>query len=211
MPQQPDSPRDLLLNRRTVHRFRSEPIPDGAVTRAIDAAIAAPNHKLSNPWRFIRVGPQTRDRITDRYVALKQQSKGSLSDDQITKYRNKVGDPPELVVPTQHLAADAFRRREDYAACACAIQNLMLSLWSEGIASKWTTGSITRDPETYGFLDLEKPIPAEQMNKTPDAGEAVQGMERILGFIWIGYPREDHAELDKPARRPPEEVTRHVD
>ena len=34
--------------------------------------------------------------------------------------------------------------RENYAACCCAAQNLMLYLWRQGIGVKWTTGGITR-------------------------------------------------------------------
>jgi nitroreductase len=202
MTEAPNSARNVLKTRRTVHRFSPEPIPDGAVERAIEAAIAAPNHKLTNPWRFTRVGEATRQKITDRYVELKRQSKGALTDDQQAQYRNKVGDPPELVVPSQILTADDFQRREDYAACACAIQNLMLSLWSEGVRSKWTTGSITRDVETYNYLGIDKPD-----GSTPPS----DGDEEILGFIWIGYPRDDRQGIQKPGRLDADEVTRHVE
>lgn len=44
--------------------------------------------------------------------------------------------------------------REDYAACCCAVQNLCLSLHSQGIGTKWTTGPVNFDPkfaEAVGF------------------------------------------------------------
>lgn len=185
--------RDTILNRRTVHRYSTEPIPDGALDRALEAAVAAPNHKLTNPWRFTRVGPETRDAITDLYVRLKREANDGLSDEQEEEYRRKVGDPPELVVPSQVLADDEFRRREDYAAVACAIENLMLSLRSEGVYSKWGTGSVTRRPEVYDWLDIDEED------------------EEIVGFVWVGYPREDRREEPKPPRKPLDEVVRHVD
>lgn len=174
--------RDAILQRRTVHRYTTDPIPDGAVERALECAIAAPNHKLTYPWRFTRVGADGRQQIEDLYVDLKRSDSDGLSDDDERKYRRKVGDPPELVVPSQVLADDEFRRREDYAAVATAIQNLMVSLRSEGIFSKWTTGSVTRHPETYEILEID-----------PDD-------EEIVGFVWIGYPREDRTDVESPAR-----------
>ncbi len=183
--------REAILERRTVHRYSPEPIPEGAVERALEAAVAAPNHKLTNPWRFTRVGPEGRQAIEDLYVELKSQDR-DLSEADEQNYRNKVGNPPQLVVPSQVLVDDAFTRREDYAAVACAIENLMLSLRGEGVFSKWTTGSITRHPDTYELLGID-----------PDD-------EEIVGFVWIGYPREDHRDLAKPGRRPLEEVVRRL-
>lgn len=183
--------REAILTRRTVHRFSDEPLPEGAVERALEAAVAAPNHKLTNPWRFTRVGPEGRRAIEDLYVRLKEAScEGGLTDAQEEGYREKVGDPPELVVVSQMLVDDDFRRREDYAATACAIDNMMLSLWSEGISSKWSTGSVTRHPETYELLGID---PEE---------------ERTVGFIFVGYPREDHRDNPKPPRTDLEEVVR---
>jgi len=184
--------RDAILERRTVHRYSTEPIPEGAVDRALECAIAAPNHKLTNPWRFTRVGPEGREAIEDLYVELKRAGADDLSDEQEQLYRRKVGDPPELVVPSQILADDEFTRREDYAAVACAIQNFMLSLRGEGVFSKWTTGSVTRRPETYELLGID-----------PED-------EEIVGFLWIGYPTEDRAGREKPDRRPRREVTRQI-
>jgi nitroreductase len=182
---------NVIQTRRTVHRYRSEPLPEGTIDRALEAAVAAPNHKLTNPWRFTKVGPETRQKVEDLYVRLKAQD-GSLTDEQEEDYRRKVGNPSELIVVSQIWTDDDFQRREDYGAVACAIQNLMLSLWSEGVHSKWTTGSVTRHDDTYEMMGID-----------PDD-------EEIVGFIWIGYPREDREGLDKPPRRPLDEVTREV-
>jgi len=65
---------------------------------------------------------------------------------------------------------DAVRAQEDYGACCCAIQNLMLALWSEGIGVKWSTGAVTRDP---AFYDLIWADPAR---------------ERVVAMLWYGYP-----------------------
>ena len=182
----------LITTRKTAQRFEPEPIPEGAVTRALQCAITAPNHKLTNPWRFVRVGERTRADLEDLYIELKSE-KRQLSEDEEKRLRRKVGDPPELVAVVQELTDDDFRRREDYAAVACAVQNLSLSLWSEGVYSKWNTGSLTRQDETYDWLNVDSTS------------------EEIVGFIWIGYIREDYRENPKPPREPLDEVVERVE
>ena len=63
---------------------------------------------------------------------------------------------------------------EDHAACACAIQNFMLSLAEEGIGSKWMTGA------------LAPPRPAEAEDVMAAVG-APAG-EKLVGAIWYGTP-----------------------
>ena len=181
----------LIRSRKTAQRFSDEPIPEGAIQRAIECAITAPNHKVTNPWRFIRVGSDLRQRFEDFYIELKSESK-TRSESQEQKLRNKVGDPPELLVVSQVLDDDDFRRKEDYAAVSCAIQNLSLSLWSEGIYSKWASGSMTTHPKTYDWLEIDSHL------------------QEIVGFIWIGYIREDYKDNPKPKRDPVQEVYRET-
>ncbi len=177
--------RELLLSRRTIHHYEPDPIAEGAIERALEAAIRAPNHKLTNPWRFTRVGPRIRSQLVDLGVELKGRKK-ELTPKYEAKLREKYGNPAELVVVSQIVDDDPFRRREDYAATACAIENFCLSLWSEGVGSKWSTGSMTRDERTYEMLRIDA-----------DA-------EEIVGFVWAGIPKE----IPDTPRRPVDEVLR---
>lgn len=45
--------------RRAVFDFRTERVPDDLLMRILEAGAWAPNHRLTQPWRFIAVGPQT--------------------------------------------------------------------------------------------------------------------------------------------------------
>lgn len=178
--------REALLTRRTVHFYRTDPLPEGALERALEAAIRAPNHKLTNPWRFTRLGPEARGEVTELGVSIKCGEEAPP--ERVAKVRKKLSDPPELIVVSQVLAEDELRRREDYAAVACAIQNASLSLWCEGVGSKWSTGRVTRQPETYEIAQID---PAR---------------ERIVGFLWAGYAART---ADSP-RLPLEQVMRQV-
>lgn len=169
----------LIADRRTVHDYRVEPLPEGAVERALTAALAAPNHRMTEPWRFVRVGPVARDRLVEISAALKSGGAG-LSGPALDKLRAKMLSPAELIVVCQVRSEDPTLTREDYAAVACSIQSAMLAWWAEGIGSKWSTGAVTTDARTYEALGVDP------------------SLEEIVGFLWAGYSVR---EAPKPRRR----------
>ena len=73
---------------------------------------------------------------------------------------------------------------EDHAATAAAVQNMMLSLASDGVGSKWMTGAMGIGPE-----ELLKLVGAD--NKT----------EHFMGVIFIGIPAEKTSEMKVPSRK----------
>jgi nitroreductase len=111
-----------------------------------------------------------------------------LPEKHVNRIRKKLATPPVLLVVSQLITEDDFRRKEDYAAVACAIQNISLSLWSEGVGSKWSSGGVTRHEETYQIADVD-PV-----------------KEEIVGFVWAGY-----ADIvPDPPRLPLEQVLRET-
>jgi nitroreductase len=161
---------EAIRSRRTIHSYRTEPLPEGAIQRALEAAHLAPNHRLTFPWRFTRVGGETRGHLADLAVRLQTEKQGTLPGEVIQKIRSKVLDPAELIVVSIVRHEDPFTAREDYAATACAIQNLHLALWAEGVGSKWSTGGPTRHEDGYRILGVDR------------------NTEEIVGFVWAGLP-----------------------
>jgi nitroreductase len=165
-----------LLSRRTVHKYEDRAVPEDALLRALEAARWAPNHKLTEPWRFCVVGEQTRARLGEVAARLGEKKAAGFPDDekarQIERARSKIRDLPALLVISYTRSPDdAFRDREDYAAACCAVHNLQLSLWADGLGTQWSTGGVTRDDETYEILGVDR--------------EA----EDIIGFLKVGYPK----------------------
>ncbi len=178
----------VLLARQTTHLFTTDSVDAAVIDRALLAAHHAPCHKLTWPWRFAVVGPDTRSQLADVAVRLKS-TKGPLSPQQIAKIHNKVQAAGALIVVSQVLASDAFRRQEDYAAVCCAVQNLLLSVTADGKASKWGTGAVTTDIESYQLLGID---PSGQT---------------IVGFIYVGTAAKP-CHVNRP---PVAEYIRHVD
>lgn len=180
---------DAIHRRRTIHAYLDQPLPEGAFDRIVEAAHQAPNHKLTWPWRFNRVGPETRRRaLLPLGIRLKSPEGRDPSPRLVEKITEKLLHPAELIVVTVVRCDDAFRSREDYAAACCAIQNLQLAATAEGVGAKWSTGGLTTHPETYAAVGVD-----------PDE-------EEIIGFVWIGVP----AKVPTVKRPPVEAVLRQT-
>ena len=178
---EPSPLQKLIRERRTVQDYRQGPLPEGALVRALEAAMSAPNHRMTEPWRFVQVGAEARLDLFEISAALKAKPDAPLAGPARDRLAAKMLLPTELLVVCQTKAEDPDVAQEDYAAVACAVYAAMLSLWSEGVGSKWSTGDVTTDERTYARLGVS---PAEQT---------------IVGFLWIGH--DARPDAPKPRRR----------
>lgn len=172
----------VIRSRRTIHLFEEGSVPPREeILVAIDHARWAPNHHLTEPWRFYLLGGERAEaiaRLNAKHVAKERGEAAGQA-----KLERWLRIPGWLVV-TCRRSDDVLREREDYAACCCAIQNLQLYLWSRGIGVKWTTGSVTRLEQFFEILEIDR--------------EA----ERLVAMLWYGYP----ADIPKPPRKPVKEI-----
>lgn len=110
--------------RRTHKQYGSEPVDEGTVRELLDVARWAPNHKLTNPWRFRLLGPETRARIE----ALAGEKEAA-----------KLRRAPTLVLATAVLSDDPVLAAEDVLATGCAVYAVLLTATARGLASYWRT------------------------------------------------------------------------
>lgn len=176
---------EILRSRRTVGAFRPDPPPRAIVEQALELACWAPNHRKTEPWRFHWLGRETTAAIVELNATLVAEKKGP---DAAAAKRKQWSAVPGWLAVTCLRSSDPLLQEEDYAACCCAVQNLMLALWSQGIGTKWSTGDVTRHPEYFRLLGVN---PDEQ---------------RSVGLIWYGYPDV----VPEQHRRPLADVLRHL-
>tara|TARA_B100000214_G_scaffold194334_1_gene140623 strand:- start:329 stop:880 length:552 start_codon:yes stop_codon:yes gene_type:complete len=157
-----------IKERRTIHIFSKKSVPREVIEKSIFAANQAPCHRRTFPWRFTNIGMKKRELIYQLQLSLKFGDK-PIDELNLKKIRDKILNPSHLLIASQIRTNDQVQKLEDYAACACAIQNLSLSLVADDVGCKWSTGKITTEPYTYQIAEIN---PNE---------------EEIIGFIWIGY------------------------
>ena len=112
---------EAIRERRTVGAFTEQPIERDLIEELIEAAVWAPNHKHTEPWRFHVVSGAARDDLAGAVMAELEANGASPAKDP----RAKLKRAPLFVAITQTASPDdPVRDLEDYAACCCATQNL---------------------------------------------------------------------------------------
>jgi nitroreductase len=167
----------VLRGRRSIDLFAADAVSVDVIRDAVDLARWAPNHRLTEPWRFYLLGPVTRRAVIDLAVDLETAAKGERAG---VARRARLDAVPGMFVLTTRRSADPLLDREDYAACCCAAENLMLYLWHRGIGVKWTTGGITRQQRFYELLQVDS------------------ATEAVVGFFWYGVPKVVPTQQRRP-------------
>lgn len=175
-----------ITGRRTIHQFQSRAVPREQIERCLEAAVWAPNHKLTEPWRFTVVEGETKERLARlRQKAVAAKWGEDLEGRRGQKAYEQMARVPVVIVAAMERHEDPVRRQEDYAATACAIQNLQLAAWSQGIGVYWGTGPLMKHPELVEML-------------------ALPSSQEVMGILFLGYPDK----VPEVQRTPYAKVTR---
>ncbi|MBX3051533.1 MAG: nitroreductase [Caldilineaceae bacterium] len=181
---------DAIHSRRTIKQFTDQPVSDDLLHQALDAGRWAQNHRMTEPWRFLILGPQTHRAIAvinGDALLEKTRADAEVLAKMRTDAEAKILSKPRVVAVTCCLCGNKAVEQEDYAAVSCAVQNIQLAAWGLGLGMQWTTSGFTTRPDTYALLGVD---PAQEM---------------ITGLLYFGFP----ANVPAPKlRKPLAEVSR---
>ena len=151
-----------IRGRRTHKAYGREPVPREILEELFELARWAPNHHLTNPWRFRVLGPKALER-------LKRAAGGDSA--------GKLDRAPTLVVASVTQSGKEVDDLEDLCAAAAATYILLLAAHERGLASYWRTPGVLRtkagrralripaDEVVLGLIHLgeprqKRPVPA---------------------------------------------------
>jgi nitroreductase len=137
---------DAIRTRRTHKAFGAEPVPAEVLRELFELARWAPNHHLTDPWRFRVLGPAARERLK---AAADQAKPGS---------GGKLDRAPTLIVATAQQTGDAAQDREDVLATGVAAYIVLLAAHARGLAGYWRTLAVLDEPVGRAAVGL----PAEE-------------------------------------------------
>ncbi len=118
-----------IRERRTHKVFAPEPIDRATIEELVELARWAPNHHLTNPWRFRVLGPAALARL--------KQAAGPEA-------AGKLDRAPTLVAATVVRSGDPVTDEEDLCAAACATYAILLGAHARGLAGYWRTPGVLR-------------------------------------------------------------------
>ncbi len=123
-----------IRSRRTHKAFGPDPVADDVLLELFELARWAPNHHLTDPWRFRVLGPTAR-------AALKQAAEEAKPGSGA-----KLDRAPTLIVVSARQNGDAEQDHEDVLATAVAAYIVLLGAHARGLAGYWRTLPVIATP-----------------------------------------------------------------
>jgi len=168
---------EAIARRRTHKHYTAREVTRAEIETLLAAAVLAPNHKLTEPWRFVVPGPESRRTYAGIRTRFKVGTVDAYPD--VERYEEKrariIAETlavPAFIAVVMSLDPDEFRRGEDHAAVWMAVQNMLLAATAIGLGTKIATGRLFDDEELRALCVAR-----------PD--------ERVLGVIHVGEPAGD--------------------
>jgi nitroreductase len=162
---------EALRTRRSIGKLTGD-VTDDELRLLVEAALWAPNHKLTNPWTFTVVRGAGRQRLGEAWAELVKDAELPPGVDRAAFVEKELRKPlraPAILVASTSTDSDAVRALEDFAAVSAAVQNVLLAAHALGLGAIWRTGDMAYRAEINEHLGLA-------------AGD------RVVGFVYLGRP-----------------------
>src|ERR687883_990468 len=175
-----------IETRQSIGRVKRDPVPRELVERILESAVHAPNHRLTEPWRFHVFTGKGRGELARaraeiaRLMAEAEGEHEEMAAGRISRERKKAFRAPVVIAVISSAGRDEVETLENYAACAAAVQNMQLTAHSLGLASIWRTGPVAYHENMRRFFGLKE-------------------NDRIVAYLYLGYPDM----TDRPRKRQP--------
>jgi nitroreductase len=130
---------EAVRTRRTQKAFRPDPVPRETLEELFELARWAPNHNLTDPWRFRVIGPQALE-------ALKEAAGPESAP--------KLDRAPTLVVASALQTGDPVQDEEDLLAVGVASYIVLLAAHERGLSGYWRTPAVLRTREGRAAVGL---------------------------------------------------------
>jgi nitroreductase len=131
-----------IRGRRTHKAYGPDPVDRAVLEELFELARWAPNHHLTNPWRFRVLGPESLARL--------KRTAGQEA-------ASKLDRAPTLVCASVKLGGEtSIQDEEDLCAAACAVYAVLLGAHARGLAGYWRTPGVLRTAEGAAAVGMER-------------------------------------------------------
>ena len=182
---------EAIVTRRSVKEFTERPVTREEIERLLDVVVHAPNHRLTEPWRFYVLGPAARR----AYGAVLGGRKARRIEDAeaaaavLEKVAERHARLPAMLVVSVILDDNPEIREEDFAAVYMGIQNLSLVAGSMGLGTHLKTGAVMDDPgarEVVGVPEGERIVCVVEVGEPARVPDAKPRRSASESTTWVG-------------------------
>jgi len=163
---------EAIFKRRSAWKFKNKSVPREIIKKLLSTVAWAPNHRLTEPWRFfvLESGSLVRASLGD--LVYEEMLKETGDAERASGYKSKILDPPVIIYVYNLKGDNDFVTRENYASVMMGIQNMSLAGFAEGLAVTLETGKVTR---------------VQGLNALFGASDDLE----MVAMLEIGYPDEE--------------------
>ncbi|HEX5167005.1 MAG TPA: nitroreductase family protein [Thermomicrobiales bacterium] len=164
----------VIRGRRSVRRFRDEPIEDVIVQRVLEAGLWAPSPHGTQPWRFAVITQRAnRERLADAMAGswrdnLEMDNEpAEVIEGRLAGSRRRLLEAPVLVVISLYTSdsdrypdptrAEAERTMAIQSLGAC-VENMLLAAFASGIDAGWMCAPLFCPEIVAETLDLDRTL-----------------------------------------------------
>lgn len=150
---------DTIKSRRSIYpnMYTSEEVTKEQINDMLEASIWAPNHKKTQPWRYIVYhSRESRQRLSD-YLSETYLGRNPGEKYNERKHKNIASKPLEsgvaIAIIMQRDPMESIPEWEELAAMGASVQNMLLMAHELGLGAYWSsTGFVTRGGEDFFSL-----------------------------------------------------------
>ena len=180
----------LIKDRRTIYpeQFSNRKVHKELIEALLNNAIWAPTHGKTQPWRFVVITDDAKITLGEKLAESYMEAipKEAQSNAKLVKLLNRPKMASAVIALVLHREKDTkISERDDFAALACAVQNMHLTATAYGIGAFWSTPKIMNHQNIRSFLELTEE-------------------QECVGFFYLGYPE---IEWPNGQRKPIEYLT----
>lgn len=170
-----------LMSRRSPAKL-AEPAPSAeALSRAMAAAVRAPDHGKLKPWRFVIIESDARAAFGEVMARCLKRQQPDATEEILTREREKAFRAPTIVVAVAKIQAQhpKIPEVEQLLAAGAATQNFWLALHAQGYGALWKTGAPAYDAQVKRELGLAE-------------------TDQIVGFMYVGSIAQPAMDQKRP-------------
>lgn len=182
---------EAIATRRSIGKVSDEPISREQINALLEAAVRAPTHHLTEPWRFVVLTGDALDGLGDAMAERVRESSEGATDleDKVALEKSRPRRAPVIITVVYRPSTNPKAiEMEDRYSVGAGMQNILLLAHAQGLGAFLRTGPASRYPGVAEHLGLSEG-------------------EEIAGFIYVGKPLPQDEPAPMSRRTPALDVT----